>query len=136
MAVAGLQPPPKEKQMISTIIARSRPDSQQIVAQHAAPVIELEERAYSNHKRAVGDVFKLHARTWNRGPTEVYADPEDHLQHLDGRATGFQWGDDDDNSLGLRFTYLGLYEYVSATVSQTTLAVTVRYRRIVQEATA
>lgn len=134
--MAGLQPPSKEKQMNSTIIARSRPDSQQIVAQHATPVIELEERAYSNHKRAVGDVFKLHVRTWDRGPAEVFADPEDHLPHLDGKTTGFQWGDDEDNSLDLCFIYLGLYEYVSATVDQTTLAVTVRYRRIVQEATA
>ncbi len=122
--------------MNSTIIARSRPDSQQIVAEHATPVIELEERAYPGHKRAVGDVFKLHARTWNRGPAEVYADPEDRMSHLDGMPTGFQWGDDEDNSLDLCFTYLGLYEYVAATVDPTTLAVTTRYRRIVQEATA
>lgn len=122
--------------MNSSMITRSRPDSQQIVAEHAAPVVELEERAHPKHKRAVGDVFKLHARTWNRGPEEVYADPDSCLPHLDGRAAGFQWGDDEDNSLDLCFTYLGLYEYVSATVDPTTLAVTVRYRRIVQEATA
>ena len=87
-----------------------------------------------------GDRFRLTTRRDNVMPITVYADRVDQLQHLQGKEPGYLWGHDDPdepgNPLGFEFVYLGEYEYVAASLDQTSLGVTTRFRRVAAEVPA
>ncbi len=102
-----------------------------VVAGHANPGI-------TNREFHPGDRFRLTTRRDNVMPISVYADRMDSMQHLHDKEPGYRWGEEYEraNPLGFEFVYLGEYEYVGASLDQTTLEITTRFRRVAAEVSA
>lgn len=104
-----------------------------VIGGHANPGI-------TNREFHAGDRFRLTTRRDNVMPISVYADRMGSMQHLHDKEPGYRWGHDDPdepgNPLGFEFVYLGEYEYVGASLDQTTHEITTRFRRVAAEVSA